>query len=484
MSLFGRFKKKKDDQKKEEQKTSNKNVVPEKTEVSNSDGYYFENPLELAIYGKLFAKDKTVNWLSGDKYWVEFKKGYQLFDQGLYGMAVSVFRRCLELNPIGLSARFEICESYIKMGKLLDARKTLLDMKDFLVEEKSIARFYRRMGYIETERGNYKLAAACYIYSRAFENHPSIAQELKYIQSTSGFNPFTVNPLKVMADAGVPVIIKDSNKEDDADSVLAKLDKLYEEIEKIEPMMEFGYGNQEIIDAAKGTGCTPKQYREQLHRSYYQKQREYNKMIDQYQLSDKRKKIVIDSFTDNESMLSLLDPVEIDLKKRLASSQSFYRCFLSAENSVYRFYSCSYSMLREEKASGAVVFFGRKSGPSCVYHDKLYWYEWGSILSDKYLYRCNVEDGGNVEKLEWLSNEKTGEFVGSSYHLVSEDAVSEMEVDDDYLVLTVTRQTVKKGKYRIIAKDTGNSIFVSKHVLSGDFSACSDYFTFAKDNSI
>ena len=147
----------------------------ERTDISNDnldntefEGYYFENPLELAIYGMLYAKDKNVRWLSGDNYLVEYQKGYQLFEQGRYNKAIEAYKKSLELNPIGLSARFEICEAYLAMGNFPAARNTLLEMKDFLIEEKCIARFYRRMGYIEIKEENYKVAAACYQYSRKF----------------------------------------------------------------------------------------------------------------------------------------------------------------------------------------------------------------------------------------------------------------------------------------------------------------------------
>ena len=33
-----------------------------------SEGYYFQNPIELAIYGKFHGKDKTVCWLTGNDY--------------------------------------------------------------------------------------------------------------------------------------------------------------------------------------------------------------------------------------------------------------------------------------------------------------------------------------------------------------------------------------------------------------------------------
>lgn len=198
MSLFDGFRKKKDDKSEVKQKAIETNT--------ESEGYYFENPLELAIYGKLFAKDKTVRWLSGDNYVVEFQKGYQFFEQGLYGKSIEAYKKSLELNPIGLSARFEICEAYLAMGNFPAARNTLLEMKDFLIEEKCIARFYRRMGYIEIEEENYKVAAACYQYSRKFEAHPSVAQELMYIMSKAGKGVASNNPEKILSRANLPLL--------------------------------------------------------------------------------------------------------------------------------------------------------------------------------------------------------------------------------------------------------------------------------------
>ncbi len=209
MSLFDGFRKKKAEQiaSKQEQPTAEKAPL-ENPSSADSEGYYFESPIELAIYGKLRANNKTVYWLSGDNYWVEYKKGYQLFEQGLFAKAIEAYKKCLELNPIALSARFEICEANLKMGNLSVAKNALLEMKDFLIEEKNIARFYRRMGFIEIEKGNYKVAAACYQYSQKFENHPSVAQELMYIKSKGGFGVASGNPEKVLSAAGLPILTK------------------------------------------------------------------------------------------------------------------------------------------------------------------------------------------------------------------------------------------------------------------------------------
>ena len=151
-------------------------VVPDE----ESEGYYFQNPIELAIYGRFHGKDRAVYWLTGNDYIEAYNKGFQLFEQGRFQEALAAYRDSLKLNPIGLSARFEICEVFIKMQKYTDAKKTLLEMKTYLIEEENIARFYRRLGFIETEEGNYDCALAAYAYSLNFKNHPSVKNEMEY----------------------------------------------------------------------------------------------------------------------------------------------------------------------------------------------------------------------------------------------------------------------------------------------------------------
>ena len=186
-------------------------VMDDFNSESNQEGYYFENPMELAIYGKLFSKDKTVLWLSGSNYLDEYRKGYQLFEQRQYAKAIAVYENCLKLNPIGLSARFEMCEAYISLHRFQDAQKVLIDMQAFLIGEKDIARFYRRMGFIETEKGNYKLSAACYQYSERFEKHPSIAQELMYIKSQGGRFVISNNPDRIISESNIPLLKKNNS---------------------------------------------------------------------------------------------------------------------------------------------------------------------------------------------------------------------------------------------------------------------------------
>ncbi len=173
-------------------------------------GFYFENVMELAIYGKLFGAGRKVLWLSGDAYISQYKKGYQLVEEGKYREAIAVLNASLKVNPIGISARFELCECHLHLNELEKARKLLIDMSTYLLDAKSIAKFYRRMGYIEIENGNNLAAIACYIYSRNFENHPSIEQELQYISAKVGINirGNMDNPSKILEKYGIPILVE------------------------------------------------------------------------------------------------------------------------------------------------------------------------------------------------------------------------------------------------------------------------------------
>lgn len=138
-----------------------------------------------------------------------YQRAYRLLEQRQFSKAIETLKECLKLNPIGLSARFEMCEAYLQTHNLSAAKNTLMEMKDFLSDNQSIAKFYRRLGFVETESGNYKTAAACYLYSKKFENHASIAQELMYIASKSGTNVISLNPQQILINAKYPTLKSD-----------------------------------------------------------------------------------------------------------------------------------------------------------------------------------------------------------------------------------------------------------------------------------
>ena len=172
----------------------------------DSEGYYFENMMELALYGQKAGKGKKVIWLSGDDYLDRYKKGYALFEQKQYQQALSVYKECLSLNPVGISARFEICECYLALRDYQKAKNALLEMKDYLYARGLAAKFYRRFGYILAEEGAYSESAACYKFSQSYEKHPSVPNELKYLKSKGGARALRGDPQMILESAGIPII--------------------------------------------------------------------------------------------------------------------------------------------------------------------------------------------------------------------------------------------------------------------------------------
>lgn len=179
---------------------------PVAAKSGQTEQWYFENQMEFILYAKLHDKKNDAYWLPGDKYIELYKVGYQLFECRQYAKAIDTYKECLKLNPIGVSARFELVECYLMSKQFSLARKCLYDMKDFLYDDKLKAKFYRRIGYIAIEEGSFIEAYACYQYSLKYENHPSVVQEMKYIESKAGTSVSRIDVESVLGTHNIPVV--------------------------------------------------------------------------------------------------------------------------------------------------------------------------------------------------------------------------------------------------------------------------------------
>lgn len=181
--------------------------VKNNTTLTNEakETFYFENPAEFIMYVNLH-KDSNIVWESSDKYVELFKKGFQFFEKRQFIKAINTYKECLKLNPIGISARFELAECYIANKQLTLARKSLYEMKDFLYEDSMKAKFYRRIGYIAIEEDSYEEAYACYIYSLEYEKNPSVIQEIAYILSKVGPSIEDINVGETLAKKQIPLL--------------------------------------------------------------------------------------------------------------------------------------------------------------------------------------------------------------------------------------------------------------------------------------
>lgn len=224
-----------------------------------------------------------------------------------------------------------------------------------------------------------------------------------------------------------------------------------------------------------------------LRRRHLTYQREYNTILEQHpSLANHYSKITIDTFKDSwleKKEYQMLEPVEIDLQKRLAKKKSAFELYLTAkigENEQYEVYSIDGSFIRVEKGTNTAVYLGEGCVPSYIKKDEsetafvsdkeriaaalyknwVYWYESGSILSDKFIYRRSL-DGQYSEKLDWLSNEKTFEAMGHSVHNVSEDKVLGMLLDGGFLIIEVSR-IPRNATYQIIVNEVGGTLNVER----------------------
>ena len=92
------------------------------------------------------------------------------------------------------------------LGRLPGARQTLLDMQEYLVTATDAARFYRRMGFIETEQCNYRLAVACFLFSLRYEESEVVKNELTYITAVTGKSIRIANLEAALKRAGLPIL--------------------------------------------------------------------------------------------------------------------------------------------------------------------------------------------------------------------------------------------------------------------------------------
>lgn len=172
----------------EKSETNSHEVCNHKIKAPKKEkGFYFEDITEFKQYVK-YNNEESVVWLKGNQYKEHYIKGYQLFEQRKYQLAINEYLKALEYNPVGISARFEICEAYLATQMYDNALSALNSLKIYLAENDKIAKYYRRLGYIYTEKEEYELAYACYKHSLLYEKNEIANNEMEYISSVSGEN--------------------------------------------------------------------------------------------------------------------------------------------------------------------------------------------------------------------------------------------------------------------------------------------------------
>ena len=147
--------------------------------------FYFETAAEWLTCWRLLG-ERPISWQQGDAYLERYRRGRRFMEEGRFRWAIQTLRGSLCLNPVGISARFALCECYFRLKECSSARRCLNETARFLTASGEIARFYRQMGHIEYEGGNYLGAMACYAYSLKFADDSAVEGTLEQIRVHMG----------------------------------------------------------------------------------------------------------------------------------------------------------------------------------------------------------------------------------------------------------------------------------------------------------
>ncbi len=168
--------------------------------------FEFENVYQFLKYSDVFRNEiggRKVLWERNDHYEKLYEQGYELCESGRYDESVSILRQALKYNPMGVAAMFEIAENYIMQRDFDKARNTLTELKKLIITKKECARYYRRFGYIAIEENHLKLAYACFLKSKEFEDNQLADHEIRYISSKADIRK-NININNVLSLSGIP----------------------------------------------------------------------------------------------------------------------------------------------------------------------------------------------------------------------------------------------------------------------------------------
>ncbi len=172
-------------------KESLKQVLPSFPEEGLSEAadisfdYIAKYEPELEAESYTTYGDVTRPLEGNEEYLEHFNEGFRLFEEGKYTEAITEYRKCLEIKKNDPVASFEIAEAYIVMRDYPAAKAWLTVIAPTLQEDTYIAQWFRRLGFIAVEEGDYQRACALYVCSLNYEDSDNAKRELIYIMNVA-----------------------------------------------------------------------------------------------------------------------------------------------------------------------------------------------------------------------------------------------------------------------------------------------------------
>lgn len=143
--------------------------------------FQFANQAEMQAYVSVHHPSEPFIWKTNKDYLSSCAAGLRSYDRMNFRKSIIQHNHALTFNPIGIRSRFELAECYIRLSEYTKAKKALLAAAPYLTKKCDIYKFYQRLGHIFFECGQYRAAAACFLYSTHFGNSPAAARQLLYL---------------------------------------------------------------------------------------------------------------------------------------------------------------------------------------------------------------------------------------------------------------------------------------------------------------
>lgn len=146
---------------------------------------YYETPEELALYGALLTDEIP---LAGRAEYpiLIYYQGFLLVDDGRYQEAAEHLEKALALNPMRISTAMELSQCCTALRDYEGALELLGYIRSLCLLPEDIAWYYRRLGFIACEMGQYELSRHCQLYSLLFEDSDMAYSELEFVDYLMG----------------------------------------------------------------------------------------------------------------------------------------------------------------------------------------------------------------------------------------------------------------------------------------------------------
>ena len=174
-------------------------------EDSQFDYFYFNNPLEEALFRKYFKTSKELKVIPfGEEYpRVFYLYGVVLMNLSEFNRAERALKKALSYNPVSGEILSALSALYDGNYDLDNLKKTSVEILKFSYDPREIAKAYRDLGYCYYENKKCTISKALYENSLNYENHPRAQIELQLIDSYLACNETSIE--EVLKSENIPV---------------------------------------------------------------------------------------------------------------------------------------------------------------------------------------------------------------------------------------------------------------------------------------